>query len=197
MANHQRDRRNPRTSDGQAIGHRWALLREGRGGRDAITALKLYGIFVNNRRRCCVLPRQGMAARGSWMSPMSGWRISRMAQTRLARILIVSVVVLVSSAASVAARRHWRDYHRAIEGIPQAAESYVPGSLERGRYGGRYNRYDRRRLPMNILALVPMNWRKQPADPSLREHQYVSPEGDASIAFSSRSAEERSPDAYL
>src|SRR5262249_27768499 len=38
---------------------------------------------------------------------------------------------------------------------------------------------------------------KQPADPSLREHQYVSPQGDASIAFSSRSAEERSPDEYL
>ena len=73
----------------------------------------------------------------------------------------------------------------------------MPGSLERGQYGGRYNRYDRRHLPTNILALVPMNWRKQSADPSLREHQYVSPEGDASIAFSSRSAEERSSDAYL
>jgi Protein of unknown function (DUF1236) len=128
---------------------------------------------------------------------MSGWLISRIPQTRLVWILIVSVVVLVSSAAGVAARRHWRDYHRAIEGSLQAAESYVPGSLERGQYGGRYNRYDRRHLPTNILALVPINWRQQPTDPSLREHRYVSPEGDASIAFFGKSAEERSPDEYL
>jgi hypothetical protein len=42
-----------------------------------------------------------------------------------------------------------------------------------------------------------MNWRTQPADPSLRERRYISPEGDASIAFSGRSAEDRSPDEYL
>jgi serine/threonine-protein kinase len=45
--------------------------------------------------------------------------------------------------------------------------------------------------------LVPPDWRKQVTDPSRPEHRYVSPQGDATIAFSGRIAEQESPDEYL
>ena len=105
--------------------------------------------------------------------------------------------MLASATVGADARRHWRHYSRAIEGNP--AENHVPGSLERDRYryGGRYSRHDRRHLPTNILALVPLDWRKQAPDANQGEHRFVSPEGDAWIALSGRPAEEKSPDEYL
>jgi hypothetical protein len=132
---------------------------------------------------------------GSWISTMSTWPFPPISCARLSRVLISSVAVLASTG-SVDARRHGRHYFRAIAVNPPAAEYYVPSSLERGRHG-RYNRSERRRLPINILALVPPDWRKQPADPDLREHRYVSPQGDATIAFSGRTAEQESLDEYL
>ena len=127
---------------------------------------------------------------------MSTWPFPPISCATLSRVLIFSVAVLASTG-SVDARRHGRHYFRAIKLNPPVAENYVPSSLEWGRYGGRYSRSERRRLPINILALVPPDWRKQAADPNRREHRYISPQGDATIAFSGKIAEQGSPDEYL
>ena len=128
---------------------------------------------------------------------MSGAPFPRIPHTRLAWVIVASVAMLASVTVGADARRHWRHYSRAIEGNP--AENHVPGSLERGRYryGGRYSRHDRRHLPTNILALVPLDWRKQAPDANQGEHRFASPEGDAWIALSGRPVEEKSPDEYL
>ena len=138
--------------------------------------------------------------RGSWMSTMPGAPFPRIPHTRLAWVVVVSVAILASATVGVDARRHRRHHSRAIEGNPSVAESHVPGSLERGwyRYGGRYSRHNHRRhLQTNILAMVPLNWRKHEADANQGEHRFVSPEGDAWIALSGRPAEEKSSDEYL
>src|SRR5262245_23559106 len=136
------------------------------------------------------------------MSMMSSAPFPWIPHTRLAWVLVASVAMLASATVGVDARRHWRHYTRAIEGNPPAAENHVPGSLERAwyRYGGRYSRHNRRHLPTNILALVPLDWRKQAADANQGEHRFVSPEGDAWMALSGRPAEPaegKSPDEYL
>jgi len=131
------------------------------------------------------------------MSTISGWPFSPIPRTRLSRVLTFCVVILASTAVAVDARRHGRHYYRAIEGNPANVESYVPGSLEHGRYDGRRKRHDRRRLPINILALVPTDWREQPPDPNLRARLYVSPEGDNSVSFYGRPVGETSLDQYL
>src|SRR5215472_39398 len=127
---------------------------------------------------------------------MFAWPFPPISCAALSRVLIFSVAVLAATG-KVDARRHGRHYFRAIEVNPPVAENYVPGSLEPGWYGRRYIRSKRRRLPINILALVPPDWRKQATDPSRPEHRYVSPQGDATIAFSGRTAEQESPDEYL
>jgi hypothetical protein len=133
------------------------------------------------------------------MSTMSVALISWRPHTRPAWVLVVSVAILASATVSVDARRHWRHYYRAIESNHPAAENHIPGSLGRGwyGYGRRYSRHDRRNLPTNILALVPLNWREQVAEANQGEYRFASPQGDAWITLSGRPAEEKSPDEYL
>jgi hypothetical protein len=133
------------------------------------------------------------------MATMSDAPFPRISHTRLAWVLVASVAILASATVGVDARRHRRHYSRAIEGNSSAAQNHVSGSLERGwyRYGGGYSRHDRRHRPANILALIPLDWRKQEVDANQGEHRFVSPEGDAWIALSGRPTEEKPPDEYL
>src|SRR5437588_6681227 len=113
------------------------------------------------------------------------------------RALILASLVLAITPTSVDSRRYGRHHHQPIESTGSAPESDAPGNFERGRYDGRRNRYFRRGLPTNIVALVPADWRKDPPDPNWRGHRYVSLEGDASLAFYGRPAVEQSRDQYL
>jgi hypothetical protein len=115
----------------------------------------------------------------------------------LSCVLVLAALVLALTTASVDSRRYGRNIYREIEpGVPpgeSASDRFERGRLDRYRYRDRY----RRHLPTNITALVPPDWRKDPADPNWRGHRYVSPTGDASIAFYGKPVVEGSRDQYL
>jgi hypothetical protein len=97
-----------------------------------------------------------------------------------------------------------------------SAESYARGSFGRRQFdrrsveGNRFednrgesNRFDRPRVDRrdaergDLLALVPPNWREQPPDPNVQGRRYVSPEGDAWVAFYASPAEGESRKQHL
>src|SRR5438552_3879249 len=123
--------------------------------------------------------------------------LSAVSLTKPSRTVVLAALVLALTAGAVDAQRRGRHYYRDIEDTVPVPESYAPGSLERGRFDGYRGRHVRRRTPSNILALVPADWRKEPPDPNWRGHRYVSPAGDASVAFYGRPAAELARDQYL
>jgi hypothetical protein len=112
-----------------------------------------------------------------------------------ARVLVLATLALAITLTAADARG--RHHYRLIESTAPVPETYAPDNFERGRFEGYRNRYNRRGLPTNIVTLVPADWRKDPPDPNWRGHRYVSPEGDASIAFYGRAAQEQSREQYL
>ena len=92
---------------------------------------------------------------------------------------VLALVVAIAADDADARRRHHRGHHR-----ERGLQAYA---LERGdatQRGG-------------IAALVPADWRLQPADPNWSGSRFVSPSGDAWLAFYARPADKTAHGEHL
>jgi hypothetical protein len=136
------------------------------------------------------------------------------------RALVLASIILTLSVTTADARRGGRHHgygsRHFILPIDPRVESYARGSFGRRQFdrrsveGNRFeddrgesNRFDRPRVDRrdaergDLLALVPPNWREQPSDPNVQGRRYVSPEGDAWVAFHASPADAESRKQHL
>ena len=91
-----------------------------------------------------------------------------------------------------ARRRHHR--HR-LQATPEHGAT-VPEVVIQGRIGT-YRAGLPRRLSLKMLAVIPPDWRKDDSDANGPERRFVSPDGTATITFSSLRADEQSRGEHL
>jgi hypothetical protein len=99
--------------------------------------------------------------------------------------LALAVVIAITADSADARRRHHRGHHR-----DSGARTYTMEhayAMERGSAMPRGG----------IAALVPADWRLQPPDPNWSGNRFVSPNGDAWLAFYARPADKAAHDQHL
>src|SRR4029453_3229017 len=148
-------------------------------------------LWVKSRHMQCKSPCPPYVLRGS---------ISRfVCYQRMRKVLLVTCVLVLVSAASTAdarhGRRHWHKYYFAA--VPYAYEVGRPGNnLQRRRFGREAVPYaygfgrpednfrGRRqwRESVDPAVMVPPNWQLQPPDPNWGGKRFLSPDGSSWLA---------------
>jgi hypothetical protein len=104
------------------------------------------------------------------------------------RALLLIALILVFSASEAAARHHRHSYPRHWANVPRVL--LVPPNNQHTRSSRAYARAQLGEFP-------PSNWQLQPDDPNWRGKRFVSPQGDAWLAFYSSPTEGKPVSAHL
>jgi serine/threonine-protein kinase len=111
------------------------------------------------------------------------------------QLVLTGIAVVLAAALTVDAADARRRHHRGSRAY--AIERASPYVAERA------SAYDNRRGGAHaarrgsIAALVPPDWQLQPADPDWQGNRFVSPQGDAWLAFYARPADKTAHDQHL
>ena len=132
------------------------------------------------------------------------------------RTVVCAGILLIVTAATADARRHGRHHshhgfsRHVIVRVAPVSESYAyrrfeRRGLEHPRVEG--NQFDRRGASgrfaargskqIDIIALVPRDWRREPPDQNWNGERFISPAGDAWLGFYGSPADEQTRDEHL